>query len=185
MVPDHEWNAAASQGMGELFSWLVDFYFELYPELTAAGFPVESYRLMGEYGMLVGMNSEEEAEDVRLWLEKRIKGKPFARVHRNRTNTNIVLSQTAMGPAGKGASLLRAATSRGIATHEVLAVGDGLNDIDMMTEELGFHCATVSDAIPAVIDAVRARGGHVAGQRSTYGLGEILDVYLKKGGSYA
>ena len=75
--------------------------------------------------------------------------------------------------------MLRAATSRGIAPHEVLVVGDGLNDIDMMQEEFGFHCGTVSDAVPAVIDAVRARGGHVASKPSTYGLAEILDTYLK------
>ncbi len=178
MQPDAEWNTAISQAMGRLTSWLAGFYYEVYPELEELGIPF-GCNLTGDYGMLVGSpDGEEAAERIRVWLTERVRDVPYARVHRNRGNSNIVLSHSHLGPAGKGASLWRLAQSMGIQADEVLAVGDGLNDLDMLDETYGFHCGTPGDAADVVKDVVLRREGFVAEQPSSEGLAQILAHFL-------
>jgi len=51
----------------------------------------------------------------------------------------------------------------GIQADEVLAVGDGLNDLDMLDETYGFKCGTPGDAADSVKEVVLRRGGIYCG----------------------
>ena len=93
----------------------------------------------------------------------------MARVHRNRMLAQVVLST-----AGKGNSLLRAATVKGLRPHQVLAIGDTLNDLDMLDGRHGFRAGAVGNADLVIKQAVLAAGGIVAEREAGAGLAEIL-----------
>ena len=169
---DAEWNRARSLEYGRLVGWLAELHYELYAEMTDAGFRITDFRLLGDYGLEAYFDTEEEAEEARGWLAERVRDQPLARAHRNRTNANIVLAT-----GGKGASLLRAARTRNIEPRDVLAIGDGLNDLDMLDGTLGMLCATTGNAAQCVKDAVRAADGFIASKHSTWGLEEVFDNF--------
>lgn len=79
--------------------------------------------------------------------------------------------------AGKGPALIHVLKNADIAPREVMTVGDSLNDLSMLDGELGFRCATVANADPVVIRAVKKAGGYVADGRVAGGLLEIFDVF--------
>src|SRR5690242_13357499 len=176
MDPDTEWNEARSSNLGRLVSWLGALHYELYAEMTATGLRPVHFHLLGDYGLEAHFDTEEEAEEARTWLEERLRDRPLVRIHRNRTNANVVPST-----AGKGASLLRIAQSRGIDPCDVLAVGDALNDADMLDGNLGMRCATTGNAVARIKEIVRAAGGFIANGHSTWGLEEILEHALSGG----
>lgn len=172
LAADAGWNGARSADFGRLVAWLAAFHYELYAEMIAAGFRILRFHLLGDYGLEAYFDTEEEAEEARVWLAERVRDQPLARAHRNRTNTNIVLAT-----AGKGASLLRVAQTRGIEPCDILAIGDGLNDLDMLDGTLGMLCATTDNAAAHVKDVVRAADGFIASKHSTWGLEEVLDNF--------
>jgi len=58
--------------------------------------------------------------------------------------------------------------------HEILAIGDGLNDLSMLDGSFAWHVGCPADAHPTVQHAVRAAGGHVASLPGPAGSLEIL-----------
>lgn len=169
MISDKEWNVARGGEMGELVRFLSAKQYDLFVDLEAAGFKVMGFPLLGDYGLEVHFSTEEEAERARLWLAEWAKDIPFARTHRNVRNANIVLAT-----AGKGKSLLRAATVRGLEPQQVLAIGDSYNDLDMLDGHLGIWPGAVGNAAERVKDAVRQAGGVVATKVAGAGVEEIL-----------
>ena len=122
------------------------------------------------------MNSPEDAEQVRQMLTEWVQDMPLARAHRNYALAHVVLAT-----GGKGNTLLHAASQRGLAPGHVLAIGDSLNDLQMLDGRLGMHSGAVGNADPVVQQAVRAAGGIVATQRAGAGVGEILRHYGQDG----
>jgi len=176
MVPELEWNRNCANDIGKLIGWLADFHFKLYEEMQKAGFAFSGFRLEGEYGLLIDFKTEQEAEEARIWLVERVKVQPLAYVHRNRFNTNIVLSTY-----GKGNSLIYAAKQKKIKPKEILAIGDGLNDIEMLDRKLGIQVGTTGNAAPIIKDLVRCAGGVIATKDATWGVKEILLEYRERG----
>lgn len=89
-----------------------------------------------------------------------------------RRNHHILI--VAVAGRNKGAAVRQLQVAWGLSPQEVLVVGDSLNDLPMMTGELGFRCATVGNADPQVAARVRERGGFVAPARITRGLMQIF-----------
>jgi hypothetical protein len=58
-------------------------------------------------------------------------------------------------------------------------VGDNLNDLVMMDQSLGFQCATVGNAEPAVSQLVAERGGYQAGAPIAFGVVEVFDALFR------
>lgn len=175
MEPDAEWNAARGKEsealsrrlMPEAAAWLGGF--------ERHGLRVSGWNLFSNYGLEVHFPKAEEAEQARQLLTQWAASVPMARVHRNRMMAQVILAT-----AGKGNSLLRAARNKGLNPAQVLAVGDTLNDLDMLDGSFGFRSGAVGNAEEAVKAAVRAAGGMVASQEAGAGLAEILTTYCGK-----
>jgi len=65
----------------------------------------------------------------------------------------------------------------GIDTQKIIAVGDGFNDISMLSAGLTSNAGCPADASSEVIAAVRAGGGYVAGCSGPEGTIEVLRYY--------
>lgn len=80
-------------------------------------------------------------------------------------------------PFTKGLALSELALHLGIPTSEILAIGNGHNDISMMGRNVALCVGCPSNSEDEVIDAVHKVGGHIATKRSLGGVLEILDAY--------
>ncbi len=174
--PDEVWNRARSEELAKLVGWLTPRQYEWYKAIEAADLQIAHWMLWGDYGLEVGMNSPEDAEQVRQMLSQWIRDMPLAQVHRNYALAHVVLAT-----AGKGTTLLHAARERDLAPQQVLAIGDSLNDLQMLNGKLGMHSGAVGNADPTVKQAVAAAGGIVATQPAGAGVAEILRHYRQKG----
>jgi len=174
--PDEAWNEARSRELAELVGSITPRQYEWHRAIEAAGLEIAHWILWGDYGMEVGMHNPEDAEQVRQMLTEWVQDMPLARVHRNYALAHVVLET-----GGKGNTLLHAASQRGLAPGQVLAIGDSLNDLQMLDGKLGMHSGAVGNADPAVKQAVEATGGVVATQPSGAGVTEILRYYQQEG----
>ena len=176
LQPDAAWNQARSGELAELVGWITPRQYEWHRAIEVAGLDIAHWILWGDYGLEVGMNSPEDAERVRQMLTEWVQDMPLARTHRNYALAHVVLTT-----GGKGNTLLHAASQRGLAPGQVLAIGDSLNDLTMLDGKLGMHSGAVGNADPAVKQAVEAAGGMVATQPAGAGVAEILRHYRREG----
>lgn len=79
---------------------------------------------------------------------------------------------------GKGKLLRRLAALLGIPPEQVFAVGDSLNDLEMLDGQLGFKAGTVGNADPHVKAVVQAGGGPIAAQPASLGVAELIHGLL-------
>lgn len=176
MTPDDEWNLPRGEEAAELARVLVPRETEFVTALEAEGLKMRRFILWGDYGMEMHFASAEEAERAREHLARWVASIRLARTHRNRFLAHVVLAT-----AGKGRSLLRAAQSRGLRPDQVLAIGDTLNDLDMLDGALGFWTGAVGNADDVIKDAVTAAGGVVAEAAAGDGVAEIIATYRERG----
>jgi len=80
-------------------------------------------------------------------------------------------------PFTKGLAVSELAHHLKISPAEVLAIGNGHNDISMMDHTVAVSTGCPSNSEDEVIDAVHNIGGHIAQQRSLGGVIEIIDAY--------
>ncbi len=176
LIPDEEWNEQRADELVELLRWIMLRQADWHREMGRAGLDIAHWILWGDYGLEAGFRTMEEADWAREMLAAWTADMPLAHAHRNHKLAHLVLAT-----AGKGKSLLRVATGKGIAPDEVLAIGDSLNDLSMLDGKLGFHVATVANGDEPIQEAVRAAGGMVATQRVGAGVTEIVRDYQGKG----
>ena len=70
--------------------------------------------------------------------------------------------------------LRETAKQLGVERGGILAVGDNYNDLDMLDPEIAAHLGCPADAVPEVVDAVRAAGGIVGRQPGSAGAVEVI-----------
>lgn len=80
-------------------------------------------------------------------------------------------------PFTKGLAVSEMARHIGISAGRILVVGDGHNDISMMTPEVARWTSCPVNAAPEVVLTVHRTGGHIASERSLAGVLEILKAY--------
>ncbi|MDB0068585.1 HAD hydrolase family protein, partial [Akkermansiaceae bacterium] len=80
----------------------------------------------------------------------------------------------------KGTCLVEAADRWGIGPELILAVGDNFNDLSMLQPEVSEACGCPSNAVPAVKDFVRGRGGKVASKPGSLGVMEVMGHYFNQ-----
>lgn len=132
----------------------------------------EAARLRG----IVGLWFEhlEDAEAVRLAMLEHLRNRNASiTVNRNGRLFQIIDEQ-----ANKGLALQEVARHWRIPPEEVLAIGDSVNDIEMLNGTFGFQAATVGNATDDMKDLVRSRGGVVAKRECSGGVVEILRGFL-------
>jgi len=176
MMPDIEWNRCRCEEVAELARILVPHETEFVQALEAEGLKIRRFILWGDYGLEVHFASAEEAETAREHLARWVADIHLARTHRNRLMAHVVLAT-----AGKGKSLLRVAESKGLGPRNVLAMGDTLNDMDMLDGSLGFWTGAVGNADDVIQEAVRNAGGVVASATAGAGVAEIIQTYRDRG----
>lgn len=81
-------------------------------------------------------------------------------------------------PATKGTAVAELANRLGLGREEVLAIGNGHNDLSMLDGTAAAMIGCPNNSVHEVMTQVSAYGGHVASQRSLSGVIEIIDAYL-------
>jgi hydroxymethylpyrimidine pyrophosphatase-like HAD family hydrolase len=80
-------------------------------------------------------------------------------------------------PFAKGLSLCELIYHLGITPDNVLAIGNGINDITMFHKNVAKYTGCPRNSIKEVMETVKMRGGHIAKNRSLAGVIEILEAY--------
>jgi len=176
MEPDREWNEARAEEMEELAQAIMRHAPQWFAAIKEAKLHVTGWTLWGDYGFELRLATLEEAERARKILQAHIEGWQLARAQRNR-----FLAHVALATAGKGRTLLRAAEVKGFHPHQVLAIGDSLNDLDMLDGALGLRSGAVGNAEEAVKQVVRRAGGVIASRPAGEGVIEIIAAYQEQG----
>jgi hydroxymethylpyrimidine pyrophosphatase-like HAD family hydrolase len=78
----------------------------------------------------------------------------------------------------KGSALAEVARRLGIQREEILAVGDHLNDLPMLSRDYASFLAAPANAIPVVKEAVRQGGGFVSLRSHGHGVADAIKYYL-------
>jgi len=105
-------------------------------------------------------------------LSAAVRQYPYLRVFRYRNEVDVYRV-----PFTKGLSLMELARKVGVAPANILAIGDGHNDISMMDPIVAKYCACPSNAAAEVIETVNQHGGHIARQPHLSGVVEILNAF--------
>jgi len=80
-------------------------------------------------------------------------------------------------PFTKGLAVSELARHLAIPASEILAIGNGHNDISMMHGDVAKDVGCPSNSEGEVIEAVHKAGGHIAGKKSLGGVLEIIEAY--------
>lgn len=172
-----DWNAACARDHAALFARIADRL----PELQA--------RLSGRFRgrvyadawspLCVVAESPTEADVAQELLEAFCRAEPDLVVVRN-----DVYARFSHAAYNKGTALVEICRRLGVPPEQVLAVGDQLNDLPMLTRQVAGWLAAPSNAIPPVREAVLRQGGFVS--RRPHGLGvlEALDWCLGGGAGF-
>jgi HAD superfamily hydrolase (TIGR01484 family) len=177
MTPDRARNDPLGREMERFMQALSSETGAVLSLVEEAGLTVAKWILYSDYAFEIHFGSETEAERAMgLVGDYYDRVGVQARLHRNRATVN------AMHPAtGKGDSLLHLSRSLGLEPAQVLAIGDSLNDLDMLDGRLGFRSGAVGNAAEVVKDTVAKAGGVVASGTAGRGVAEIVAAYRAAG----
>jgi hypothetical protein len=79
-------------------------------------------------------------------------------------------------PYTKGLAVAELAAHLGLRRENVLAVGNGSNDISMLAGDIASHTGCPSNSEPEVMEVVHRSGGHIATGRTLAGVLEIMEA---------
>jgi hypothetical protein len=91
---------------------------------------------------------------------------------------NDVYARFSHGKYNKGSALAEIARRLSIKREQILAVGDHLNDLPMLSRDYVQFMAAPANAIPVVKDAVREGGGFVSLRSHGHGVADAIKYYL-------
>ncbi|MCK5851049.1 MAG: HAD family phosphatase [Kiritimatiellae bacterium] len=80
-------------------------------------------------------------------------------------------------PFTKGLALSELAQHLGIGRADILAIGNGHNDISMLDGNVTGMMGCPSNSDPEVMDAVHKAGGHISTKRALAGVLDVIEVY--------
>lgn len=80
----------------------------------------------------------------------------------------------------KGSALGEIARRLGIAAGSILAVGDHLNDLPMLSTQYAGFIAAPANAVPVVKQTVREAGGYVSAREHGQGVADAIKYYLAR-----
>ena len=81
-------------------------------------------------------------------------------------------------PHTKGLAVTELARHLGIGSENILAIGNGHNDISMLEGDVAGLTGCPANSEAEVIEVVHRSDGHIASKRSLSGVMEILDAYM-------
>ncbi len=116
---------------------------------------------------------EEDAEAATEILTEKAREFRHLRVFRYLREVDI-----RMVPFTKGLAVYDLASRLGIPREEILAIGNGHNDISMLDGRIAKFTGCPGNAESAVMEIVHASGGHIAREHCLGGVVQILNAYL-------
>jgi len=174
--PDEEWNTLRRSELDAVYRATCPLLPQAFAALLDAGLTWRSWNLFCDYGLEFFFATPDEAEQARVILDMVFGPLDTVRVQRNYWGTNVVACK-----GGKGYALQRVAAALDVPPARLLAIGDSLNDIDMLDGRYGFLPGAVGNADPVVKDAVRRAGGIVAQHPTGQGVAEIIETVWGSG----
>jgi len=144
---------------------------EWHDMITSVSIGVSTIRRKKER-LCLRFDSEESANVAADLLKEKTKPYPHFQVFRFFKEVEVVSV-----PFTKGLALSELARHLQIPASEIMAIGNGHNDISMMSRKVAHMTGCPSNSEPQVIEAVGKEGGHIARSRSLGGVLEILDAY--------
>ena len=166
---DLDYNEVRRQALDKVSQRILGRTPEAFAALKEAGLRYKEWTVFSNYGLEYFFATPEEAEAARQILVEVFRGVEGVRVQRNYWGTNVVASE-----GGKGHTLRHVAAISNVPPERVLAIGDSLNDLDMLDGRYGFFPAAVGNAAEPVKEAVREAGGIIAEAKAGAGVAEIL-----------
>jgi hypothetical protein len=119
-----------------------------------------------------------ETQDTALWaasvLEDLAKSFRHLKVFRYQREVDVRAV-----PFTKGLAVAELGRHMGITTDGILAIGDGYNDISMLTPTVAGMTGCPINSAPEIIEQVHKIGGHIARSPSLEGVVEILDAHIE------
>ena len=118
-------------------------------------------------------DSEDAARVASEVLEEKLKEFRHLQVFRSKDEVDV-----RSVPFTKGLAVSELAKHLGIRREEILTIGNGHNDISMLTKSVAGMVACPSNSEPEVLKHVHNEGGHVSGERSLGGVMDSINAYL-------
>lgn len=175
-APIDAWNSACARDHAELFARVRPEV----PALTAwinARFRATVYAdAFSPFCLIAGNNGD--ADVIHAYLDEFCTRFPQLTVVRN-----DVYARFCHAAYNKGTALAEIARRLGIGRNQVFAAGDHLNDLPMLSQIHARWLAAPSNAVPSVVEAVRAQGGFVSQLAHGAGVVDGLRHQLRQAGS--
>ncbi len=121
--------------------------------------------------------SNEDADAIQAYLDKYCSSVPNLTLVRN-----DVYARFSHASYNKGTALGEIARQLGISRDHVLAAGDHLNDVPMLSGEFARCLVAPDNAVPAVKEIVRRQDGYVSHQPWGHGVARGLEYFLEGAG---
>ena len=165
-----DWNRACSEAHGELFARVRGDMPRLVSWVNER-FEASVYEDAYSPFCLVAENNAD-ADLIHEYLNAYCVGVPHLTVVRN-----DVYARFSHRAYTKGTALSEIARRLAVSPDQILAAGDHLNDLPMLSREHAHWLVAPSNAIDVVKDAVRRQGGFVSQQPHGYGVARGLEFF--------
>ena len=116
--------------------------------------------------------TEADATSAAALLQKEVAGYQHLQIFRYLREVDV-----RSVPHTKGLAVAELARHLGLASAQVLAIGDGHNDTSMMEQGVSGMCGCPSNAAPEVLKHVHLQRGHIASAPSLSGVIEIVEAF--------
>ncbi len=170
-APSEPWNTTARETLRSLHRKVQE---AVRPELDdwISCFKPEVY-IAEEYTTFNVSDSDDQPARFHAEIGAAIRGIPGALVSRNGGWISVLPAEL-----GKGNTLLGYLKLAGLKEDHALAIGDHLNDINMLNGAAARHVACPANAVPEVVESVKAAGGYVAKADGPEGTVEAVRYFL-------
>lgn len=128
---------------------------------------------MSKDRLCLQFNTPAEAATAAELLKKQVEGYRYIRVFPYVKEVDVRCI-----PYTKGLSLSELCKHIGCGPDNVLAIGDGHNDISMFGPEVAMYTGCPANSEPEVISAVHETGGHIAEKPFLAGVVEVVDAHI-------
>jgi HAD superfamily hydrolase (TIGR01484 family) len=172
MIPHLRWNLLIRRKMLRHNTMVRDTLSEWYELFSKWDFGITK-RVWTTRRLIFHFDSEEAASRVFALLQSKAEKLPHIRV---RHLDAVVWVEAEV--ISKGLAVLRLSELIGVRPAQILAVGDGRNDISMMSPDVARMTGCPRNAKPEVVELVHENAGHIAKSRNLSGAIEVLDAYM-------
>ena len=169
-----DWNDACTRDHEEIFAlvrkdvpFLNEWVSERFSAATLYEDPYSPFCLIAE--------KTADAEAIHAFLDEYCTRVPGLIVVRN-----DVYARFSHVKYNKGTALSEVARRLGIAASEIVAAGDHLNDLPMLSQQYAKWLIAPANAIPIVKEQVRRQNGFVSQLHSGHGVADGLQHYLRQ-----